>query len=77
MDIVETRKKEGKIMKYGLYEKVLDKNIKNKIKKENHSKVRLVDKSEMPKVISTAYEKLIYEEILNLKTDRERIDFIN
>ena len=64
-------------MKYGLYEKVLDKNIKKKISNENYSKLRTVDKSEMPKVISIAYEKLIYEAILSLKTDSERMDFID
>ena len=64
-------------MEYGLYEKVLDMTTKNKIDKENHSKIRSIDNNEIPGVISTAYKKLIYEMILNLKSNKERIDFIN
>src|SRR5699024_3252160 len=48
-----------------------------KIENENYKKIRNIDKSEVPKVLSTAYQKLIHESILKLGSEEKRKEFID
>jgi superfamily II DNA or RNA helicase len=59
----------------GLYEKVLDHFTASDVTKR-HNKTRKIDRSESSKVLSIAYQKII-RELLNQKTDAEKVDFVN
>ena len=61
-------------MDFGLYEKLLDSELKNQIS-ELHNETRKVDKSESAKVLATAYYKIL-RKILTEKKEEEKIDFV-
>ena len=61
-------------MDFGLYEKLLDSELKNRIS-ELHNETRKVDESESAKVLATAYYKIL-RKILSEKKDEEKIDFV-
>lgn len=64
-------------MKDGIYEKVIDIGLKQKTDNKKYKDDRTIDKSEISKVLSTAYQKLIYEAFLQFSTDEERIVFVS
>ena len=57
-------------MDFGLYEKLLDKELKNQIL-DLHNETRKVDKSESVRVLATAYYKIL-RKILSEKKDEDR-----
>lgn len=61
-------------MDFGLYEKLLDREVKNQIS-ELYNETRKVDKSESAKVLATAYYKIL-RKILSEKKEEEKIDFV-
>ena len=61
-------------MDFGLYEKLMDSEVKNLIS-ELHNETRKVDKSESAKVLATAYYKIL-RKILSEKKDEEKIEFV-
>ena len=61
-------------MDFGLYEKLLDSEVKNQIS-ELYNETRKVDKSESAKVLATAYYKIL-RKILSEKKEEEKIDFV-
>jgi len=63
-------------MKYGLYEKVFDKLMEEKLLGKEFKKIRNVDGQEVSKVLSVAYQKLIQEALLDLKDEQARLDFL-
>ena len=62
-------------MKYGLYEKILNRKILDEIG-ENEYKDRNIDNSELARVLSTEYQKKIRESLLQINSISERLDFI-
>lgn len=66
---------EGILVKPGLYEKVLDAISKKELDNHKHKKVRIIDNSEVPKVLSIAYQKIIRETLLQLDNNK-RAQFI-
>ncbi|HHU70730.1 MAG TPA: DUF3427 domain-containing protein [Clostridiales bacterium] len=61
-------------MDLGLYEKLLDSELKNQIS-ELHNATRKVDSSETARVLATAYYKIL-RKILSEKKDEEKIEFV-
>ena len=63
-------------MKNGLYEKTLDYKSQRKLENKEYKEVRDIDTSEMPRVISTTYQKIILEALLNMDKVDEKLKFI-
>jgi len=63
------------LVKYGLYEKILNRKILDEIG-ENEYKDRNIDNSELARVLSTEYQKKIRESLLQINSISERLDFI-
>lgn len=63
-------------MEYGLYEKILDKEVTKKIEKNSYKELRNIDNSELSRVISITYQKVIRETLSQLSNDLERAKFI-
>ncbi len=63
-------------MKDGLYEKILDNISKRELENKNYKKIRNVDESELSRVISTAYQKIIRETLSQITDDSEKLEFI-
>ncbi len=61
-------------MDFGLYEKLLDSELKSQIS-ELHIEARKVDKSESARVLATAYYNIL-RKILSEKKDEEKIEFV-
>ncbi len=61
-------------MDFGLYEKLLDKELEDQIS-ELHNEKRKVDKSESARVLGTAHYKIL-RKILYEKKEEEKIDFV-
>ena len=61
----------------GLYEKILDELLKKDLGFNSHKKTRVIDESELPWVLSIAYQKKIREIISMLHYKDDRITFIN
>ena len=61
-------------MDLGLYEKLLDSELKNQIS-ELHNPTRKLDSSETARVLATAYYKIL-RKILSEKKDEEKIEFV-
>lgn len=62
-------------MKDGLYEKVVDRGL-HKVLGSKRSEQRKIDDHEVPKVLSLAYQKAIYQALLE-KPKNERVELIN
>ncbi|TJX14586.1 hypothetical protein E9840_05830 [Tissierella creatinini] len=60
-------------MDYGLYEKLLDKELKNQIS-ELPTETRKVDKSESARVLATTYYKII-RKLLFEKKEEEKLEW--
>lgn len=64
-------------MENGLYEKILDYKLKEKLREETYSDIRSVDDSDLCSVISVAFQKSISKALEEFNTSDERIDYIN
>lgn len=63
-------------MESGIYEKLLNKASNKKIEENKYKKIRNIDESEVSRVLSTSYQKIIRETLSGLKDDLERVEFI-
>lgn len=63
-------------MEYGLYEKILNNNIKPELDNTKYNKLRNIDNSEVSRVVSITYQKLIREILSGFKSDEDRVEFI-
>lgn len=63
-------------MEYGLYEKILDSESKKELDNSRYKKIRNMDNSEMSRVISITYQRIIRETLSQFSSDKERVDFI-
>ena len=64
-------------MEYGLYEKILEKNNKKQLENNQFSELRNIDNSEVSRVVSITYQKIIRETLSQLKDNEERLEFIS
>lgn len=63
-------------MENGLYEKLLDIRGKEKIENKKYREIRDIDNSEMPRVVSITYQKIIREALLKIDKNKDKIEFI-
>lgn len=63
-------------MKPGLYEKIIDNASKKELKNKEYKKIRKIDKSEVSRVLSITYQKMIREALSQIDDDVEKIKFI-
>ena len=63
-------------MKDGLYEKILDNISKQELENKNYKKIRNVDESELSRVLSITYQKIIRETLSQITDESERLEFI-
>ncbi len=63
-------------MRSGIYEKLLDNTSKKEIEQSKYKKIKNIDNSEVSRVVSTSYQKIIRETLSSLKDDRERVEVI-
>ncbi|HSH35904.1 hypothetical protein, partial [Schnuerera sp.] len=63
-------------MENGLYEKVIDNMSKKKIANKEYKKTRNVDNSEISRVLSITYQKIIRQTLLRMGSNTERVKFI-
>lgn len=63
-------------MKNGLYEKIINVQIKKQIESKKYNKFRNIDKSEVSRVLSINYQKIIREALLEIDDEEEKIEFI-
>lgn len=63
-------------MESGLYEKLLDNECKNTIEDKKYKKIRNIDSSEISRVVSTTYQKIIRATLSGMSNDIERIELI-
>jgi hypothetical protein len=63
-------------MKDGLYEKILDSISKQELENKNYKKIRNIDESELARVISISYQKIIRETLSQITNASEKLEFI-
>lgn len=63
-------------MEYGLYEKLLDLKSNKELEDKKYKAIRDVDNSEISRVLSITYQKVIREAFLQINTETERMEFI-
>ena len=59
----------------GLYEKIIDKGLNDKIKESDLKVIRSIDKSELSSVLSISYQKFIYKTLLSIG-EEEKEEFL-
>ena len=64
-------------MDNGLYEKIIDNILKEELESINNLEIRSVDDSELPRVLSISYQKMIRELISKIPDKDDRNEFIN
>lgn len=62
-------------MEKGLYEKIIDKGLNDKIKESDLKVIRSIDKSELSSVLSISYQKFIYKTLLSIG-EEEKEEFL-
>lgn len=63
-------------MKDGLYERILDNISKKELENKSYKKIRNVDKSELSRVLSIAYQKIIRDTLSQITKESERLELI-
>lgn len=67
----------GKNMENGLYEKLLDTKLLKRVDKKQYKATRYIDTSELPRVVSTTYQKIIRETLLEIDNRKDKMKFID
>ena len=65
------------LVKYGLYEKLLNINLTEEVDDKKHTKIRNIDNTEVDRVLSIEYQKRIRETLLQINNNVDKIKFIN
>ena len=63
-------------MEYGLYEKILDNHSRKNLKDTKYKEIRNVDNSEISRVLSITYQKIIRQTLSRMSSNTERVEFI-
>ncbi|CCQ94737.1 hypothetical protein CULT_200022 [[Clostridium] ultunense Esp] len=63
-------------MENGLYEKLIDIEAKEKIDLKEYKETRNVDNSELSRVLSTTYQKIINESLSQMTSEKEKAEYI-
>ena len=63
-------------MKQGLYEQVLDTRLEEESQSFEHKSTRNIDNSELPRTISTAYQKIIRDSLAHMDKEEDRINLM-
>lgn len=63
-------------MEDGLYEKILDNHSRKDLKDTKYKEIRNVDNSEISKVLSITYQKIIRQTLSQMSSNTERVEFI-
>lgn len=64
------------LMKYGLYEKMLNSEFIEKNDDKIYKEIRKIDSSEVARVLSIEYQKKIRETLLKINSDEDKVGFI-
>ena len=65
------------LVKYGLYEKILNSKLIEEVDDKKHTKIRNIDNTEVDRVLSIEYQKRIREILLQINNNVDKIKVIN
>lgn len=64
-------------VKHGLYEKVINSEFTDKLNRKKYKEIRSIDNSEIARVLSIEYQKIIRETLLQSNNNVDRLEFLN